>query len=303
MNFLRSFILLFFLIFSGIKLTAQVYKPLLAQFNEWHVTNCNNGCITDVYYTDADTVINGLTYSILDGFHYISRGFLLREDVAEKQVFMLLTGIGKEDVEYLLYDFSLAVGDSMLILNPISPLPDTSGYFKVDSIVPEVLIDGDTYRHFYLSALDSALSQTGRAEWIEGIGSLALINTPGAYPNINTVGALSCFFNNLTLHYSNLDSISACIQVNTDLGTTAIQTAPQIAIFPNPSFGELQIHTDVKAMKGIRIFDLSGRIAADFSVTNSFQYKADLQNLLPGIYMIEIVFADHQKIVKKIILE
>ena len=73
------------LLFFGLNSQAQAYKPMLAQFKEWHLTNCFSGCGTDIYYTDADTVVNGLTYAILDGFHYISRTFLLREDVGEKK--------------------------------------------------------------------------------------------------------------------------------------------------------------------------------------------------------------------------
>ncbi len=63
---------------------AQNYKPLLDNFNEWHFTICDFGCLTDIYYTDGDTVVNNVSYRILDGFHYISRTFLIREDIPAK---------------------------------------------------------------------------------------------------------------------------------------------------------------------------------------------------------------------------
>jgi len=283
---------------------AQGYKQILAQFNEWHVTSCFFGCITDVYYTDSDTVINGFTYSILDGYHYINRNFLLREDTIEKQVFFLATGIGKEDLEYLLYDFSLLPGDSMLIYNPISPFPDSAGYFILDSIVPEVLIDGDTYKHFYLSAIDSAKSVTGRAEWIEGIGSLNLINTPGAYGDVNGAGALSCFFNNQTLHYSNLDSIAGCIQVYPNLSSGAIQSDRFVVnMYPNPASNQVFIETELQELEKINIFDMLGRLLMIAPLGPDKTHQINTQDLQPGTYLIQLTNNMGEQFAQKLIIE
>ena len=37
---------------------SQNYQQMLNAHSEWHLTSCNNGCITDVYYTDGDTNFN-----------------------------------------------------------------------------------------------------------------------------------------------------------------------------------------------------------------------------------------------------
>ena len=292
------------LLFFGLNSQAQAYKPMLAQFNEWHLTNCFSGCGTDIYYTDADTVVNGLTYAILDGFHYISRTFLLREDVGEKKVYMLLMGVGKTDVEYLLYDFSLQPGDSMLIYNPISPLPDSAGYFRVDSIINEVLIDGDTYRHFYLSASDSNQSIEPTAEWIEGIGSLALINTPGAAPKINAHGALSCFFNNLTLHYSNLDSIDACVQVHTDLGLSNFESNLQLSVFPNPTGNELHISVPAENVKWVEIYDMLGhQVLRKLTIGNQNEFQCSVSMFQPGIYLIKVLTESQKQFTSRLVIK
>ena len=51
---------------------SQNYQQMLNAHSEWNLTSCNNGCITDVYYTDGDTSFNNYNYKILIGFHYIS---------------------------------------------------------------------------------------------------------------------------------------------------------------------------------------------------------------------------------------
>ena len=117
--------------------------------------------------------------------------------------------------EVVLYDFDLQQGDSIDIKNPISPFLSNPGFYIVDSIVSQQLNDGLFYDFFYLSSLSPLINES--AVWIEGIGSLSLINAPGGTPNVNGSGKLSCYFNNGTLIYSQLDSISSCIYANPNL--------------------------------------------------------------------------------------
>ena len=176
---------------------------MLDSYKEWHLTVCNNGgCITDIYNLNNDTIFNNTIYSVLDGYHYISGTFWLREDVQDKRVFMSYE-YNNQRRECLLYDFSLEVGDTFTITNPITPFN-----LLVDSIISNLLLDGQYYRFFYLSPLNPLIVEF--PIWIEGIGSLSMINAPGGSPNINYVGQLSCFFSNGNLIYSNLDSINSC---------------------------------------------------------------------------------------------
>ena len=76
-----------------------------------------------------------------------------------------------------------------------------------------------------MSSLNSSINEN--PIWIEGIGSLSLINSPGGTPNVNGAGKLSCYFNNGNSVYSQLDSISSCVFTNPSLSyinTNTIQT-------------------------------------------------------------------------------
>jgi hypothetical protein len=190
---------------------AQAYIPMLDGYSEWHVTNCYFGCNTDKYYTIGDTVINLKHYTFLDKFHY-NKNFLIREDTSSRKVYMRLLADTGAPKEYLLYDFSAQVNDTVSIQNPGSPYPKYAGSFVVDSVILKPLLT-KSHRHFYLHSLDTITSVTKNTIWVEGIGSLCLINTPGASPQINEVGRLSCFFHNGINTYAQLDSITDCIPV------------------------------------------------------------------------------------------
>jgi hypothetical protein len=151
--------------FITLNSVAQQYEPLLAESNEWHLTTCYNGCITDVYIAHDDTIVGGLDYKILSGYHYLSRTFLLREDITEKKVYLMKVNPSKND-EYLLYDFSLNAGDSIEMNNPISPFPDNGGWFLLDSIVSKVIADGNSYRHFYFTPTPSNSISSLPAVWV-----------------------------------------------------------------------------------------------------------------------------------------
>ena len=210
MKKIKFICIIFFLIIFQ-KTFSQTYNEMLSNDIEWQVTSCYNGCITDIYFIDDDTIYNGYNYSILNGYHFISKTFWLRENIQNQKIYMsfLQNNIRKE---VLLYDFNLQKGDSINISNPMSPFITNPGYYVVDSLVWLQLQDGLYYEVFYLSSLSLNINES--AIWIEGIGSLSLINAPGGTPNVNGAGKLSCYFNSGNLVYSQLDSIKNCILVN-----------------------------------------------------------------------------------------
>jgi len=204
-------LLILLLFFPLMSLSQQTYNEMLTHDIEWQLTSCNNGCITDVYFIDGDTIYNGYNYFILNGYHFISKTFWLREDIQNQTVYMSLVNNNIRK-EVLLYDFDLEIGDSINISNPMSPFVTNPGYYIVDSLVSLELQNGLYYEVFYLSS--SSVNINESAVWIEGIGSLSLINAPGGTPNVNGPGKLSCYFNKGDLVYSQLDSINTCILVN-----------------------------------------------------------------------------------------
>lgn len=261
---------------------AQDYTPLLDDWNEWHFTTCYFGCLTDVYHTDGDTVVDGLNYKILDGFHYISRTFLLREDVAERKVYMTKVNPGGTNQSYLLYDFTLDEGDSLEMFNPISPFPPEPGYYTVDSIRLRPLVDGNDYRHFYFSPSQSNTTSDNNCIWVEGVGSLSLINAPAGTPDINVVGQLSCFFKNAELFYSDLDSIDSCDPLFNIYDIT--RPLNSVIIKSIEGHGKFEA-SGCESITEIEVFDLSGKRLFQQNVAlGTMNIALDLSSFQSGMY-------------------
>jgi hypothetical protein len=292
-----TLIIAIFSVFEGF---AQNYTPLLDQLNEWHFTTCNFGCITDVYYTDGDTIVNGKTYKILNGYHYIERNVLLREDVNQQKVFATITA--PQFIEdLLLYDFSLMEGDSIEMINPITPFPVNGGYFFLDSIRMLPLANENDYRHYYFSPTPSNTMSTEKAQWIEGIGSLSLINAPGGYPNINQVGHLSCSFKNVELFYSNLDSIDACEPLHLGL-SELINSLKKIELFSLTERNHYLL-TNTVDVAGVSVFGLTGKLYKTIPSNNQNEIKLDLSDLKPGIFILKLDQHNYRQRTFKVIVK
>jgi len=285
---------------TGFGLFAQSYTPLLDELNEWQFTTCYFGCITDVYYTDGDTIVNGKTYKILDGYHYIERNVLLREDVAQQKVFVTITA--PQFIEdLLLYDFSLMEGDSIEMRNPMSPFPVNGGYFVLDSIRMLPVANGNDYRHYFFSPTPSNTISTEKAQWIEGVGSLSLVNAPGGHPDINQTGHLSCAFKNVELFYSNLDSINTCEPVHLGL-SELINSLKKIELFSLTERNNFLL-TNTVDVTGISVFDLTGKLYKTIPSNNQSELKLDLSDLKPGIFILKINQHNYRKETFKVIVK
>jgi len=236
---------------------SQAYIPMLTHESEWHVTTCNSGCMTDKYYTIGDTLINGLHYHFLDKYHY-NKNFVIREDTSSRKIYMRLLADPPPAKEYLLYDFSLQVGDTTSVQNPGSPYPKFAGTFKVDSIVSRPLVNSP-HRYFYLHAEDTLAANSKNTIWVEGIGSLCLINTPGAMPQINGAGHLSCFFNNNVNEYSQLDSITDCISIY-PLAVNELKTNSNYTISQNFNDNTVNIFTKQEDIESLKIYSTDGKL-------------------------------------------
>jgi hypothetical protein len=292
-------IAMLFALLLGQPLFAQAYTPLLESTNEWQFTTCFSGCITDMYHTDGDTLVDGLSYKILDGYHYISRTFLLREETSERRVYLNIVdpGINRE---YLLYDFSLEVGDSIDIKNPITPFAENAGYYQVDSIVPRPLNDGNSYRHFYLSPTPTNTISSTPAVWIEGLGSLSIINAPGGYPDINGVGHLSCYFKEGTSVYSNLDSIDSC-QAEILNVPTLYDPLARVELVNDLPAGVVQLF-GAEEVRYLDLYDIRGKRINSFTNKGRNQFTIPVSGYQPGVYLLVVQTRDFSKRMFKVLL-
>lgn len=292
---------LLFMFFGLAPVFGQAYEPLLSNYNEWHLTSCFFGCLTDRYYTAGDTVVDGQDYKVLDGYHYISRTFLLREDVTERKVYLNFVS-PSGNTEYLLYDFSMEVGDSIDMKNPITPFPENAGYYTLDAIILEPLVDGIDYRHFYLSPSESNTVSTSDAIWVEGAGSLSMITAPSGFPDINDVGHLSCAFKDSEPFYVNLDSIDDCEPLIV-LGVN--QYADQLSKVEVSSLVRDGICSlsRIENVRYIDVFDINGRKVLEATNSGKRNAQLDVSIFDSGLYLLIVYTNQFQKKTFKIVVD
>jgi len=185
--------------------------------------------------------------------------------------------------EYLLYDFAKNEGDTMELFNPNSPFIGNPGFFKLDSIRLRPLEDGNSYRHFYWSPTPGNTTYIAYPVWVEGVGSLSLINAAGAQPDFNGVGQLNCFFKNSDAFYVNLDSIVSCEPIHM-LGINEFKDSDW-SIYPNPSSDFIQIN-GLKAETSVEVISCAGELIKQDEIGG--QCQMDISSLKEGIYFIRL---------------
>jgi hypothetical protein len=296
-RFLVRFVIGLILSFVAFTASGQNYKPMLDQNAEWQVTYCFFDCFTDTYFTDGDTIVDNKVYKILDGYHYISRTFLLREDVQEKKVYLNI--IGSEKNEYLLYDFSLMVGDSIDMKNPITPFMENAGFYTVDSIVDKPLYNSLNYKHYYFSPSASNTLSSNNAIWIEGMGSLSIVTAPSGEPDINGVGHLSCHFKgaNSDLIYANLDSIAGCTPIY-NLNKTPYENNLNRVVINNSIVINSCNLQNTRDVTGIRVYDIHGRLRKFKNVFDQDVLSIKMSDFESGLYFLELTAKQQKKVFK-----
>ena len=275
----------------------QEYKQLLDHSSQWNLTSCYSGCLTDIYYTSTDTLVDGLTYKILDGFHYISRKFLLREEVSNKKIYMKLVN-QLPYREFLLYNFSLNEGDIFAMSNPMSPFPERGGNFVLDSIRQKPISNSELRRHFYFSPTPDNTVSNYKVVWIEGIGSKSLINAPGGNADINGAGHLSCYFYNSELIYSNLEAITGCrfLDVKSQIGNNlfGIQKTNMKNVYQ---------FVNAKSVSNIVLYNSSGVRIKSTNHFNEATIDYPLNELSLGIYFVAVLTSENERKVFKVLID
>ena len=278
-------------------LSAQEYTPMLAEVNEWHFTTCFSGdCNEDVYYTDGEMVVEGNIYKVLDGYHYISREFLLREELEEKRVY-LATIINDIFREYLLYDFSLNIGDTFEMTNPVSPFPQDGGMLTLEDIQMLELADGNLYRHFYFSPSAGNTTSTWDAVWVEGVGSLSLPNAPGGNPSTNSAGRVSCAFRNSAAFYTDFEIVEDCSPTVLTIDDAFYNNTITIVTKQD----KLTISSS-QQITGFQLFDTAGKVVLSEDVSQLNETSFETSQLSKGVYFLRIK-GDQLFCMKKVLIK
>jgi len=260
----------------------------------------------------GDTIINSISYNkvykhILKGGHPCmyppcwqftypyqteSKSLIsfIREDTLTKKLYNLpISPFGFCDTtEHLIFDFSLSVGDTVnsCIYDYIhaSSITETLGGI-VDSIgVLEVF--GKTRNTIFTTGFDNG----GHGGQDPAVTRISIVEGVGLEWN-------GLFFDPLSPLVDFCEDETGFCQLL--VSNYPVEMTKEINLFPNPATHQVQISTEEEELKVVRIYTMVGILKAEFLNTNTI----DLSNLVEGVYLVEITFANDERIVKKIIKE
>lgn len=226
---------------------------------------------TMVIYVEGDTLIDGQHYTPVFSVRYndslyteVYRG-AVRKD--EKRVWI----VPKDSLsEYLLYDFSAEVGDTLRDVFR----GDTLHTWVVENI-DEVNYFDNEHRQWHLSNLQDECSYY----WYEGIGFSdfwfsSLDESCGFFSSY----FISCFVRNGTPYYGN------CITATNEIP----QLSNIIKLYPNPAQNRLNIEypNNQHQIQG-EVFDMYGNFVQGF-IEMGTKVSIDIQDLSKGVYVLKI---------------
>ena len=175
-------------------------------------------------------------------------------------------------MEYVLYDFNLTVGDTI-----IAPYPMEALGYSCDTIVirwEDTFDTSDGFRR--------RLNMWGCnvAEWIEGIGNTFWLTSPTYLGSLSGGARLTCFYDSTQLVYSLFNG--NCYYY---VGIDEVDPLLQISVYPNPTTSLLSFTNLPGISSSTSISDLFGRRLLFYDITPA---TIDVSALPEGIYFLTV---------------
>lgn len=194
--------------------------------------------------------------------------------------------------EYVLYDFSLNICDTIKNDSFSISSTDKLVVFSVDSVLV-----GTEYRKSYTFAYPNAPDSIPWAVWIEGVGSLrGLLFATGDVPSNGLFNDLICFRqdNVFLYHYDNnninqyhYDRYNDCYYIKPN-AVEMIAANTKIIIVPNPVKTIARIEFEKPDYRKLILTDLYGRTLRGYNIEGKTSIKLSRVGLPNGIYFITI---------------
>ena len=294
-------LILLFSLFSIIFITkAQSYFGNNASWTEFTVNiNTNRTEYKSQFYLDGDTILNGNTYKKVIGrtpnnrqqpTYYIGA---IRESAGK--VYANLEYYKSRNIgEFLLYDFTVKVGDVIHSIAVEGELSRSQVVTKIDTI--ELLTGEKRKKIFFNNSVENAC--------VEGIGCIeGLFSQAEEHLTNYSTTHLVCYEQGGIQFYKNnsLCSDGTCCDVLTGLEAPKLLNQT-IALSPNPTnrFVQLDFSKSINRCKSIKLMDTLGNTLQSSTEIGTSDFKLDLMRYHKGLYFVVIEFEKNYELYKVI---
>lgn len=209
--------------------------------------------------------------------------FFVRENVEERKVYFKLD---QDEEEFVLYDFSLEVGDSIS-----TPFNINDEYYHVLEINDVNLVDGTVVQEYVFSGGTGSFD--GNFKYIESVGSE--LSTFGDFGmGIGFHSELLCAEINDNLIYDG--NCSGYVL------ETEEENQNKFRVYPNPTANFINIEFENYLDSKAQIVDATGRLVQSIQLNASPQ-RINLEDLDPGIYFLVITNDFGVSAIEKFVLQ
>jgi hypothetical protein len=278
----------------SLKAQTNIYHSFPDSNATWASTydDINPGWIYDRFYLDGDTIMEGRLYNKVYNFiNWNQRNFVggIRQDTATKRVYAKLNNwmypiyppsiiLFQDTGDVLLYDFSLAIGDSIKI-------PSVFSYYQYMYVIniDSIEVQG-SYRRYLV--LNSLLHPWVNSYWIEGIGSLNGLFWP-RFDQEFGICNLECMTQDSVQLYV-WDGVTYCPYYANSIRKNNLRS--KVKVYPNPILNYLNVDLSDYEIRNAKyiIFDFIGKVIISKRKFLNTNPQLDLTSLLDGIYIIQI---------------
>jgi hypothetical protein len=264
-------------------LFAQQVFPTFSDGAKWNVYECFwFDCTTRTYYFEYDTTFCGQNYSKMNFYDSNKSGYFRSDSL--KTYFRKTPNCF--DKEYLIYDYSLAVGDTAFVGFNLDLFDEKDTSEFVLESIDTVNYFGVERQRFNMKYDPVNQGWFGRSMyWIKGIGS----DIHPFYPfkclmdGCEESNQLLCF-DSLSVQLFQSPITTDC--VTTILGISELEN--EISIAPNPFSDVLTFSIQNAAIYHITIYSSIGTKINEFLVDAQTELTIGTTELLAGSYFVEI---------------
>jgi len=297
---MKKIILIFIAVSMFMQLASgQEYVPLLGENKQWNVMDASGfgWVVTKTYMyktTGKDTIIESKLYSIIEKYDSLSNhiSYVFAREDSDGNFFARIWSPFNTDIEdVLLYDFSLEVGDTFSLHNNID--------FVVVSIDSITLSNNERRKIWNFEAANWTDKCNYYPDyddrWIEGIGSINGIFSPGCVSYTDYLRLLCFYDNNNILYQHSIDE--NCFVSSVGINEDSLDV--QIQIYPNPASNHITIETTANQHLPyqLEIFDITGRIVHS-EVLSESKTLININMLHSGMYFAKIQQGSHVQLKK-----
>lgn len=291
---MKSLTLLLVLCFVN-QVNAQEFLPVLSADKVWTQSSCN---LPYIFRIRATAITNNEGYTEMEysetetGDEWETSEYYLKEE--GPKLYM-----NNGEVERLVYDMSVSIGDTILSWSEFTNLTDDINNVMIVSEIDSVTYADNVTRKRISFMYPSGFPIWQGYDWIEGIGPINGLSDPFGINIADCASLITCMEEDEELVY-NFDINRGCWYFITS--TNEVKSS-SLSISPNPAGTHLTVKVNESKNGILSIYDQFGNLYYIRNIKEGqFSAYINLLDWNPGMYFVNFTYSNGKISTEKLII-